>query len=167
LQQFSTEHAADITKMLQGLVAKGFLAQSNYGRWTTYQLAMDIPPNSIRNEGNLPHWDENLPHLDENLPHLDENLPHLDGNLPRPLIKRLLEIAVIAREKKSLSSEKIQEIIRNLCHVCPLTVVQIAELLQRTPKGIRDRYLSKMVENGEIQPMFPEPNHPQQAYKTH
>ena len=180
LQQFSTEHATDITKMLQGLVARGFLAKNNYGRWTTYQLAVEIPSNSMRNEGNLPHLDESLPHLSESLPHSGGNLPHLDGNpphseefsmrlgpdLPRSLIKRLLAISAVAREKKSLSSEKIYEIIRNLCQVCPLTVVQIAELLQRTPKGIRDRYISKMVEKDAIQPLFPEPNHPQQAYKT-
>ena len=132
--------------MLQSLVARGFLAKSNYGRWTTYRLAMEIPPHAMRNEANS---------------------PHLAGNLPHSVTEQLLEIAAVAREKKSLSSEKIQEIIRNLCRIYPLTVVQIAELLQRTPKGIRDRYISKMIEKGEIQSLFSEPNHPQQAYKTH
>jgi hypothetical protein len=132
------EHTADITKMLQGLVAKGLLAKSNYGRWTTYRLAIEIPQNS----------------------------PHSDGNSPHSIKKRLLKIVAPVREQKRLPQKKIQEIIRNLCQVCPLTVVQIAELLQRDPEKIRDRHINPMVKKGELQPRFSEPNHPQQAYTT-
>ena len=38
LQQVCTDHTSDITRLLQDLVAKGFLLKAGYGRWASYRL---------------------------------------------------------------------------------------------------------------------------------
>lgn len=46
-----------------------------------------------------------------------------------------------------------------------LTAVQIGELMQRNPAGIRNRFLTPMVEEGKLRRKFPDdPNRPDQAY---
>ena len=134
-------------------------SKGNSGRWTTYQIGMEIPESSIRNE-------ESLPHSEDSLPHFDGSLPHSDGNLPHSKTEQLSKITTLAPEKTFLSAEEIRRAIRDLCQDHALNIVQIAELLRRSPKGIRDRYVGPMVKDGELLPLFPEPSHPQQAYKT-
>src|SRR5208283_1257878 len=38
LREMSDVHPADVTKVLQGLVARGFLETEGHKRWTTYRL---------------------------------------------------------------------------------------------------------------------------------
>lgn len=51
------EHPADLTKMLQGLVARGFLVRDGQGRWTTYRLA-SIPQTGAESP---PLWQQHPP----------------------------------------------------------------------------------------------------------
>ncbi|MCL2305591.1 MAG: putative DNA binding domain-containing protein [Planctomycetaceae bacterium] len=163
LQQFSTEHATDITKRLQGLVAKGFLVKSSSGRWTTYRLAMEIPSNSIHNDRNSIHSDGNSIHNGRNSIYSDGNSIHNELLLEDP---KLLAISAPAREKTRMSPEEMKKIIRKLCQNKYLTLNQIGNLLNRNPVAIRNQFIQKMLRENELIPLHAELNHPQQAYKT-
>ena len=78
----------------------------------------------------------------------------------------LLAIAEPAREKARLAPAKMRELIRQLCQVQSLTVSQIAGLLNRDPEGIRNRFLSEMLREGVLLARYPDPTHPEQAYRA-
>ncbi|MDQ0244951.1 hypothetical protein J2S09_002522 [Bacillus fengqiuensis] len=78
---------------------------------------------------------------------------------------QLWEISEIARKKKRLSPVKMEEIIIDLVEKRPLMLKELASLLERTPDGLRNNYLSKLLSEGNIQLKYPkQPNHPRQAY---
>ncbi|WP_078414482.1 hypothetical protein [Priestia abyssalis] len=78
---------------------------------------------------------------------------------------QLWKISEIARKKKRLSPVKMEEIIINLVEKRPLMLKELASLLERTPDGLRNNYLAKLLSKGRIQLKYPkQPNHPRQAY---
>jgi hypothetical protein len=91
--------------------------------------------------------------------HSQHTDPVLDG-------AELLAIAAPAREKARLAPAKMRELIRQLCQVQSLTVSQIAGLLNRHPEGIRNRFLSEMLREGVLLARYPDPTHPDQAYRA-
>ncbi len=65
------------------------------------------------------------------------------------------------------TSQEVQELIRTLCAWKALRPVEIAHLLGRNQRNIRDRFLTPMVRDGVLHYVFPSnPSHPRQAYKT-
>jgi hypothetical protein len=183
LQQFCTDHTADITRLLQDLVAKGFLAKHGYGRWASYRLAErlagsrhkeegtpDITPGDSRHSGENPsHNTGNSSHNTGNSSHNTGNSSHNDGDasLSEQFDSVLLKIAENARAKSRLTPEAMRDLLVELCAVRELTLDEIGSLLQRNPTGIRNRFLSPLVQSGRMERRFPkEPIHPKQAYKT-
>jgi hypothetical protein len=74
-------------------------------------------------------------------------------------------IAALAREKKRLSPNQMEHIILELCKEKPLMLKEFAYLLERTPDGVRNNYLTKLLRKGQLQLKYPnQPNHPKQAY---
>jgi transposase len=79
---------------------------------------------------------------------------------------QLWELSEIARRKKRLSPAQMEEIIVELVARRPLMLKELASLLERTPDGLRNNYLAKLVSEGRIQLQYPQrPNHPKQAYR--
>ncbi len=79
----------------------------------------------------------------------------------------LFAIAERARNTSRLSPEKMIEVLLELCTERDLTLDEIGRLLQRNARGIRNRFLSPLVQSGRMRLRFPhEPNHPKQAYRT-
>ncbi|RAK20538.1 hypothetical protein B0I26_104191 [Anoxybacillus vitaminiphilus] len=77
----------------------------------------------------------------------------------------LWRIAELARKKKRLSPAVMEEIILQLCSKRPLMLKELAYLLERTPDGLRNNYLAKLLSEGKIKLKYPDqPNHPKQAY---
>lgn len=69
--------------------------------------------------------------------------------------------------KKRRSPTEIKALIRHLCSRQPLKLGEIAAVLGRAPKHVRDTYLTSMIKNEELEYIFPEtPAHPLQAYRT-
>lgn len=151
IQQFSADHRSDITKKLQNLVSQHLLEKENYGRWASYRLdkRFQDDENSMRNAGNSVHKNGNSM----------RNGSVLENDV-------LLQIAAPARENPRLVPEITRKIIRELCENQPLTLVQIGNLMNRDPAGLRTRFIQEMVKDKELLPLHPEPNHPQQAYTT-
>ena len=177
------EDTADITRLLQDLVAKGLLVKDGYGRWASYRLAErlagsrhkeegtpDITPGDSRHSGeNSSHNSENSSHNTGNSSHSGGSSSHNEGDvsLSEQFDSVLLKIAENARAKSRLTPEAMRDLLVELCAVRELTLDEIGRLLQRNPAGIRNRLLRPLVQSGRMELRFPqEPNHPKQAYKT-
>ena len=137
--------------------------KDGYGRWASDRLSeklvrsdRDAPGETETLQAGSQHNDDSSQHNDDSSQHTD---PVLDG-------AELLAIAEPAREKARLAPAKMRELIRQLCQVQSLTVSQIAGLLNRDPEGIRNRFLSEMLREGVLLARYPDPTHPEQAYRA-
>lgn len=64
-----------------------------------------------------------------------------------------------------INIDEMKKLIKDLCSYGPLQLGQLARILNRDPKYLRDHYLIKMVRDNELVYQYPsEPAHPQQAY---
>jgi ATP-dependent DNA helicase RecG len=180
LQLIREEHPVELTKMLQGLVAKGFLDQVGQKRGCSYRLpAWGLSVNS----GTSPLAPEASPLAPEASPLAPEASPLALGASPlalgasplapeaSPLAPELdpilIEIAKLAREKKKLAPELTKRIIRRLCSNQFLTAEQIGNLMDRRKDKLQESFLANMVHENQLHLRFPEqPTHPEQAYRT-
>jgi len=142
MRQITGGHAADMTKLLQTLVAKGFLNQEGQGRWTRYRL----------------------PAISDPLPSKVDSL-HKSGHSLRN--DELTAIAAPALNQQRLSPKEMEKILLDLCKDRWLTRNEISTLVHRNPESLRQRYINPMVEHGLLRLRYPEkPNRTDQAYTT-
>ncbi|QQZ29820.1 transcriptional regulator [Thiothrix subterranea] len=154
LQEMLPLHRVDITQMLRGLVQKGMLIVSGTGRGTRYRL----PPNEQISNDN----DTSSP-VNETTPVTNETTPVLNETT-LPTI--LSAIAEPARQNKRLSASDMRNIILQLCAYGFLPMHQLADLLKRDARNLRNRYVSQMVSEGLLELRHPENlNHHDQAYR--
>ena len=169
LQQFSSDHTTDITKMLQDIVSKEFLVKKGYGRWASYRLAERVAKSGGNSEGTPDTTMGDPSHSAEDSSHNAEDSSHNAGNSSQSnqFDLALLIIAEQARAKSRLTPESMRKVLTALCAVSELSLEEIGRMLHRNARGIRNRYLRPMVQSGRMQLRFPdEPNHPKQAYRT-
>lgn len=75
-----------------------------------------------------------------------------------------VEISTIG---KRTSPDLVKQTIKKLCLTKPYKAHELAILLNRATRHIRDRYLTPMVESGDLELEFPDnPAHPFQTYKA-
>jgi ATP-dependent DNA helicase RecG len=162
LQQFCTDHTTDITRLLQDLVAKGFLLKDGYGRWASYRLAERLAGSRHKEEGTPDTTLEDSRH--------SETTPVTAGQAPDGAPEdnpALLAVAEPARKQKRLDPDEMRRLIRSLCQGRFLTFRQLATLLSREPNGLQRWTLRPMAQEKQLVMAYPEtPNHPKQAYKT-
>ena len=162
------------------LVDHRMLVPDGQGRATSYRLAgteavdlasaVDLESPPPRSEDLSPRSEHLTPrseHLKPRSEHLEVRSEHL------PLINPmedpiLLRIADPVRSNKQCSPETTRETIRNLCCGKFFTLNQLASILNRSPDGIRQRFIKSMVDDEKIlERRYPQqPNHEQQAYRT-
>ncbi|WP_263081278.1 putative DNA binding domain-containing protein [Endozoicomonas sp. Mp262] len=91
------------------------------------------------------------------------NLKDIDGQIH----EKLLKISAVVRETKRLPASQVEETILKACQEHYLSLRVLAELLNRKPDGLRQKYLNKMVNDKRLRRAFPtEPNSPKQAYTS-
>ncbi len=147
MRQIVTIHAVDVTRLLQGLVAKRALVQEGSGRWTRYRLPAG--GHSVHKGGHSVHKSGHSVHKATESGHSEE----------------ILAIAAPAREQRRLSPENMERIILDLCRGRWFTRNELAELLNRNPDSIRSRFLTPMVTHGRLRLRYPDkPNRVDQAY---
>lgn len=93
--------------------------------------------------------------------------PYVDNlDCLSPILRQQLEDAsALARKKKRLSNEVMDEMILTLCngHYMPLSV--ISKLMERTPQNLREKQLVPLVKAGKIRLAFPHARrHKRQGY---
>ena len=141
MRQITGNHAADITRILQGLVGKKALIQEGRGRWTRYRLPSE--DDSQHNEGHSPH----------------------NGQTDDDDMQELIVIAAPTRKKQRLSPQDMEQLILELCRDRWLSRRKLSSLLQRNAESLRSRVLVPMVEHGLLRLRYPDkPNRTDQAY---
>lgn len=78
-----------------------------------------------------------------------------------------LKIKISEMKERESNLIKVKEIIKEICSIRPLKLVEIASLLQKGDNYISRKYLKPMIDSGELRFQFPEMiNHPDQTYLT-
>jgi len=151
LRQMCNEHPTALTKLLQGLVGRGFLEQDGRGRGTTYRLP---------GPGDSSHSRDSAHKLTVDSSHKLEEIPPEE-------IKEMRVLAAPACAGMRLAPSETRHILLGLCRDRYLTANDLGELMNRTPQNLRSRFLTPMVEEGLLVRKYPaEPNRPDQAYTT-
>jgi ATP-dependent DNA helicase RecG len=127
------------------------------------------PKNSVNNSANSVNKKMNSLNNDKSSPPMQQMEEKVDKTrnetVQDEMEEKLWRIAELARKKKRLSPAIMEEIILQLCSQRPLMLKELAYLLERTPDGLRNNYLAKLLNEGKIKLKYPDqPNHPRQAY---
>lgn len=81
--------------------------------------------------------------------------------------EQIWEMGELARKRKRLAPSIMEELLVELCAQKPLMLKELAQLTERTPDGLRNNYLSKLVREKRLRLQYPDQvNHPRQAYIT-
>jgi len=133
--------------------------------------SVNIGSNSIKNESDSVNRtsssiNKELKFVNSLLSSVNNDISMHDSNEKGETIdERLWKMAELARRKKRLAPAVMEQLIVRLCRERPLRLKELAELLERTPDGLRNNYLGKLLEEGKIRLKYPDqPNHPRQAY---
>ena len=157
LREICADHPADISKTLQGLAMQGFLLQEGQRRWAYYRL----PPEDSSHSRSTPHTS------DPNSSHKPGDSSHSMPQLSEEEQTRLRMLAAPAFMSSRLPPEESRQIITALCRGHYFTAYELGQMMNRSPAGLRNRFLTPMVEDGTLRRKYPsEPNRPDQAYTT-
>ena len=188
LQKSLRDHPTDIGKMLLGLCERGFLLSDNRRRWTTYRLVgaeqlgagkqaslfdsagarRSGGRDSPQSEGDSPQSEGDSPQSEGDSPQSERDSPQSQGDLP-PIDPgewgKLRAMAEPVASRPRAAQAKVRHIILLLCHDRYLTDEDLGRLLKRNPNGLRDRFLTAMVQEGVLRLRYPlSLNRPDQAY---
>jgi ATP-dependent DNA helicase RecG len=164
------------SKALVSLRNAKLLVQKGKGNGTYYQLGLRVLDQNFRNELSSSSDETRAPHIYSATPHISlkpEGLtPHIslkpEGvgvitaetiEIPEDLQN---EISMLTKKPRY---EKLKETIKKLCLLGPLKLNQIAAILGKNPRYLRECYLTKMIQDRELRYLYDQqPAHPQQAY---
>ncbi|WP_280549981.1 ATP-binding protein [Halomonas sp. 11-S5] len=129
---------------------------------------------SLHSDTSSPHSDTMFPHSEPSSPHKGTTFPHSEGSSPHsgadehaPAWEALQRIAAPVAAAKRTQPEAMQTTLLKLCRGRYLTLRQLSELLQRSPKNIGERHVAPLVKAGKLELRYPNvPNHRQQGYRT-
>lgn len=184
IREMSGIHPSDLTKDLKILVDQGFLVPEGESRGRVY-YPKNPPKGTVtqshfsdsKEESSLSHSGGSLPYLDPSLSHSNGSLPYLDPSLsystdilsPSLVITGVVPLAERIenemRGRKNIPKEEMESFILDICSERFQTLGDIALILHRTEKAIRDYYIRPMVRKGLLVPRYPDKRtHPDQAY---
>lgn len=194
LREISSDHPADITKMLANLVREGLFKARGAGRGMAYFLPWQVPAIAplFRSEEGLDVTQGGLtPELERLTPELSALTPELSSltseqatnsddffparvvfadleQIPADELVRLRAIAAPIAQRARVSPEKVKQTVLELCSGRYLGMRAIAQLLGRQTDGrdLRKRILSPLVVNQYLIRAYPNQNDPRQAYTT-
>jgi ATP-dependent DNA helicase RecG len=156
LQLVRAEHPVELTKMLQGLTAKGFLEKIGEKRGSRYRIPTWAS-----------HSVDGASHFAPGASPFAPLASHLAPETSLETNPALLEIARPARDKKKLAPELTKRLLQRLCGGLYLTAEQLGTLMDRHKDRLQESFLAPMVAEGQLQLRFPDqPTHPDQAYRT-
>ena len=162
---------------LHDLCTKGLLEQKGQSR-STYYIAGEKFVNSRANGENSNATGENHNAAGENNRDDRENNrangensrangenSRANGENSRAIPENLLEKC--KKLKKWESSKKMKSLVIELCEIMPLSISEIAEIINRKPESVRYLYINPLIESGKLFHTIPEMlNHPDQKYTT-
>lgn len=191
LRSLTGQHPADATKVLRSLRERGFLEMTGWGRGASYQLGarasaglsqLLIP--GLENQARIAGQDAASSFVDsgaslvgtgvdlvdsggslvDGRPSIGDNQASLGGEAASPDNQEtLLRIARPIRMFLRVPARELNAAIVQICSVEPLSVRQIADLLDRSDYHIR-MTIRELVAQGAIAPLYPQRRHPDQRY---
>jgi ATP-dependent DNA helicase RecG len=180
LREISTEHPADISKLLATLVRDGFLSAQGAGRGMVYflpwqqsttTLMFDSAESAIGADltGKSPELRAKPPELSDKPPELDNKPPEqrafIDwASIAVEVKNELFALAEPVSARPKAKAEVLRNTILALCTQRYLGVRVLAHVLQRDPDDLRKRTLTPMVKDGLLQAAYPASSDPRQAY---
>lgn len=143
----------------------GLLEQKGGGNATYYVPTQKLFfPDRISPSGSLSASEGVTPHTAP----LSEGVTPQTSSLHEELLclgKDVIE--EIKKVGKRTHPDTVRQVIKSLCSSRPFKPSEIALLLKRNHRYVRDYYLTPMVELGELELVFPDNlAHPQQAYRA-
>jgi ATP-dependent DNA helicase RecG len=172
IKSLSTEHPTDISAALANLVRENFLEKEGATRNATYHLP-GVRPNLLFSNDmpfgspSSPDLKGNSPDLGGNSPDLGSNSPDLGGNSPdlKSVLTHILNEFGYKEMPGRIDSDKMRQLITELCKERWVTLKELGQLLNREPKALQDQYLTQMLADGSLKLKYPDTkNHPDQAY---
>jgi ATP-dependent DNA helicase RecG len=140
----------------------GLLEQKGRGNTTFYTATSKLLTPGISSQA--PGISSQAPGISSQAPGISALIAGIPDGFPA-LSEGLVQ--ELQRVGKRTSVQKVRETIAQLCALSPLKLPELAGILQRDSDHLRKRYLSKMIDEEELEYLFPEnPNHPGQAYRT-
>lgn len=186
LREISTDHPADITKMLAGLVRDELLASAGTGRGMVYYLPWQkqavVPLFEAGEVGVAPSTPASIPPQQPGLtPGLTSLAPQLDGltpGLPSPLpplfvdwesipadvLAELARLALPVSQGQRARKTVLRTTVLALCQGRFLGPRVLGRLLGKEPVNLRKQTLKAMVTEGLLQQAFVASSDPRQAY---
>lgn len=181
LKEFTAEHRTDLTQILRKLVRDGYLVGNGSGRGTVYYLPWLEPVGVVDGDSEAPYpvvedaKDRNesaesgliptkLEPISTKLPGIPTKQLSDWVEMDSGLKDELQAIAASVRGQKRVPPEQTEEVILSLCTGRYLGRQLIANLLERSPKDLFNRFLKPMVEAGKLKQAYPTSQHPKQAY---
>jgi ATP-dependent DNA helicase RecG len=181
LKQISTQHPADLTKILGALVRDGFLCSSGAGRGTFYFLPwygqadssmfelLDTP--AQESSAIPPELSAIPPKLASLPPELASLPPELSAfldwkDMPDALQQELEALAQPVAQVRRVNPETMKTTVLALCAGRYLGVRVLAEVLGRDAGDLRKRVLAPMVKEGHLRAAYKANQDPRQAYTT-
>lgn len=181
LKQVTTDHPADLTKLLGQLVRDGLLLPEGSGRGMVYFLpwgrealstlfdAADAgaqPPEPSRKP---PEQAIKPPELGTEPPELAVSAPKLGlylqwNDVPSAQQEQLLALAAPIRATRKARASLVESTVQQLCTGRYLGRHVLAFLLKRNADDLLRRILNPMVTSGQLRQAFPAPRDPRQAY---
>jgi len=149
---------------LHSMCTMGLLEQKGQSR-NTYYIAGPRYEEISRGDGEISRDSEEISRGDGEISRDSEEISKGDGEISRAFPEEL--IGKCKRLKKWESSDKMKNLILELCAFKPLNLNEIAELLNRKSSSIRYQYINPMIKEKKLFYTIPEMrNHPNQKYTT-
>ena len=157
---------------LHDLCTRALLEQKGQSRSTYYIAGVNFIENSRGDEENSRGDEENSRGDEENSRGDEGNsrggFTNSRGNdednsraIPKEVLEKCKEL------KKWESSKKMKGIVLELCTFMPLSINDIAEIINRKPESVRYLYVNPLIESGKLFYTIPEMlSHPDQKYTT-
>ncbi|MFH1027319.1 MAG: RNA-binding domain-containing protein [Pseudomonadota bacterium] len=182
LREISTDHPADITKMLGRLVKDGLLVPDGVGRGMVYFVPwmprpvtreafssdLAVSPGDKPSEFDRKGQELILKRQEFDPKRQESGLPIWTDRdqIPDNEWKSLETIALSVKEHGKVSTDTMQDVIRQLCRDRYVGLRLLSVLLGRNEEHLRNRVLFKMVSTQLLRRAFPRPNDPRQAYTS-
>ena len=165
-RDFSELDTLQASSLLRRLRDRGLLAKQGAGSRTHYTLANPIKAaNRQPQQGRLPlEGDTQTPEGGNQTPEGGKQRPEGGKRDSPPLPTNLVE--KLSAPGQRMGEAALRQLICDLCEWQPLRGEELAILLGKDLKYLRNKHLSAMIQAGELAFQYPEsPNHALQAYK--
>jgi ATP-dependent DNA helicase RecG len=150
-------HRTDITRILQDLCKQAYLIPVNKGRWTTYHLntsiASKVDTSTSKVDTSANKVDTSANKVDTQQNNVDSFDTRIDNN------KKITP-------KSRLKKEELESLILEACLEEHVSIVELSKIVNKDIKYLKNKVIPAMIKDGKLERLYPNINHPHQAYKA-